>query len=65
LLPRYLGNKFGGLRILEFGPVMPNRELWLLTRRDLASVPRVRLVTDFLVRKFVALRTSLAATAPD
>ena len=65
LLPRYLGNKSGGLRALAFGPVMPNRDLWLLTRRDVASVPRVRLVTDFLVRKFLALRSTLAAASPD
>jgi DNA-binding transcriptional LysR family regulator len=65
LLPRYVGNKCGGVRTLTFGPAMPNRELWLLTRRDLAVVPRIRLVADFLVRKFLALRSALAAGASD
>jgi hypothetical protein len=31
---------------------LPKRDVWLLVRRDLKNVPRVRALTDYLVEVF-------------
>jgi DNA-binding transcriptional LysR family regulator len=49
LLPRYLAP---GLVRLPWGPLPPKREIWLMTRRDLADAPRIRLLLDALTRWF-------------
>ena len=59
LLPNYLGRGFPGLSPVAFGPVPPNREIWLLTRPDLVAVPRVRIVIDYLVTRLAQLRGRL------
>ena len=52
LLPNYLAAADPGLRRLDWGQAPPAREVWLLTRPDLARVPRVRAVTDYLTALF-------------
>ncbi len=49
MLPRYMGDTDSGLR--EVYPMEPHppRQLWLLSPRELAQVPRVRLVLDAIV----------------
>jgi len=46
LLPHYLA---GGLEPVDLGAVPPRREIWLITRRDLSTVPRFRAVMTYLV----------------
>jgi DNA-binding transcriptional LysR family regulator len=55
LLPKYLA---ADLFRLPWQPAPPKREIWLMTRRDLADVPRIRLLLDALARWF---RTDRAA----
>jgi DNA-binding transcriptional LysR family regulator len=49
LLPKYLARD---LVRLPWTPTPPKREIWVMTRRDLADVPRVRLLLDALGRWF-------------
>ena len=51
LLPRYLALN-SSLEPVDLGGVPPLREVWLMTRRDLAKVPRFRLVIDYLTDLF-------------
>jgi DNA-binding transcriptional LysR family regulator len=37
---------------VSLGDRLPERDVWLLIRRDLAKVPRVRAVADYLVEIF-------------
>ena len=37
---------------VSLGGRLPERDVWLLIRRDLAKVPRVRAVADYLVEVF-------------
>lgn len=60
LLPRYLAANDPGLVPVSIGKRLPERELWLLIRRDLAKVPRVRVVADYLVEVFRRERRLLA-----
>jgi DNA-binding transcriptional LysR family regulator len=53
LLPKYL---VPDLVRLPWEPLPPKREIWLMTRRDLADVPRIRLLLDALARWFRADR---------
>ena len=46
MLPCYLGARYPGLVKVDIGPAHPPRELWLLSPRELARIPRVRLVLD-------------------
>ena len=55
LLPKYLAS---GLVHLPWAPTPPKREIWVMTRRDLAEVPRIRLLLDALARWFRADRGS-------
>jgi DNA-binding transcriptional LysR family regulator len=60
LLPRYLAT--GDRRLVPLSLKEPpfERDLWLLIRRDLAKVPRVRAVADYLVEVFRRERRRLA-----
>jgi DNA-binding transcriptional LysR family regulator len=53
LLPKYFA---AGLIRLPWAPLPPNREIWLMTRKELADVPRIRLLLDTLARRFRADR---------
>lgn len=48
LLPSYVAALFPQLQRVDLGALPPPAELWLLVRPDLAAVPRVRAVADFL-----------------
>ena len=49
MLPRYMGDSDSGLREIQPLEPHPPRQLWLLSPRELAQVPRVRLVLDAIV----------------
>jgi DNA-binding transcriptional LysR family regulator len=52
LLPRYVAADDPGLVRVSLGGRLPERELWLLIRRDLTKVPRVRVLSDYLAEVF-------------
>ncbi len=53
LLPRYIVSAHEpGLVEVSLGGRLPERDVWLLIRRDLAKVPRVRAAADYLVEIF-------------
>jgi DNA-binding transcriptional LysR family regulator len=52
LLPRYLAIDDPRLVQVSLGERLPARDVWLLLRRDLARVPRVRAVADYLIELF-------------
>lgn len=52
VLPDFIGADDAGLVRIDLGETPPSRDLWLLTRRDVAHVPPIRAVTDFLVHLF-------------
>jgi DNA-binding transcriptional LysR family regulator len=53
LLPRYIvADHEPDLVEVSLGGRLPKRDVWLLIRRDLAKVPRVRAVADYLVEVF-------------
>jgi DNA-binding transcriptional LysR family regulator len=53
LLPRYIvATHEPDLVQVSLGGRLPERDVWLLVRRDLAKVPRVTAVTDYLVEVF-------------
>jgi DNA-binding transcriptional LysR family regulator len=52
LLPRYLAAGDPDLVPVSLANRLPEREVWLIIRRDLRNVPRVRAVTDYLVDVF-------------
>jgi DNA-binding transcriptional LysR family regulator len=53
LLPRYIvATHEPDLVEVDLGRRLPEREVWLLVRRDLKKVPRVRALTDYLVDVF-------------
>jgi DNA-binding transcriptional LysR family regulator len=60
LLPRYVAVDDQGLVQVSLGKRLPERELWLLIRRDLTKVPRVRAVVDYLIEVFRRDRRLLA-----
>jgi hypothetical protein len=45
---------------VSLGKRLPERDLWLLIRRGLTKVPRVRAVADFLIEIFRRERRLLA-----
>ncbi len=49
LLPRFLAANDPSLVEVSLSKAPPARELWLLSRRDVRSIPRIRVVADFLV----------------
>src|SRR5262245_54735306 len=53
LLPRYIvATHEPDLLQVVLGGRLPERDVWLLVRRDLKNVPRVRALTDYLVEVF-------------
>jgi DNA-binding transcriptional LysR family regulator len=52
LLPRYVAVGDPELVPVSLANRLPEREVWLIIRRDLRNVPRVRAVTDYLVDVF-------------
>jgi DNA-binding transcriptional LysR family regulator len=52
LLPRFLAVRDTGLVELAFGELPPPRDVWLLARPNLAKVPRIRVVADFIAELF-------------
>jgi DNA-binding transcriptional LysR family regulator len=61
LLPRYLvATHEPDLVEISMGGRLPDRDVWLLVRRNLKDVPRVRAVTDYLVEVFQRDRRLLA-----
>src|ERR1043166_239579 len=52
LLPRYLAAADPDLVPVALADRLPEREVWLVIRRDLRNVPRVRALTDYLVEAF-------------
>lgn len=52
LLPDFVAAVTPGLVPVPVGPKPLERDLWLLLRRDLAQVPRVRVVADYLAGVF-------------
>jgi len=49
LLPRFLAVGDPGLVEVSLGKAPPTRELWLVTRRDVRTAERIRVVADYLV----------------
>jgi len=61
LLPRYIvATHEPDLVEVSLGERLPERDVWLLVRRDLKDVPRVRAVTNYLVEVFQRDRRLLA-----
>ena len=61
LLPRYIvATHEPDLVQVSLGGRLPERDVWLLVRRDLKNVPRVRALTDYLVEVFQRERRLLA-----
>jgi len=52
LLPRFLAAPDPGLVEVALGELPPARDIWLLMRPDLARIPRVRIVVDYLADLF-------------
>jgi DNA-binding transcriptional LysR family regulator len=53
LLPRYIvATHEPDLVEISLGPRLPVRDVWLLIRRDLRGVPRMRAVIDYLIEIF-------------
>src|SRR5262245_38285584 len=62
LLPRYIvATHEPDLVQVSLGGRLPERDVWLLVRRDLAKVPRVMAVTDYLIEIFRRDRRLLSA----
>src|SRR5262249_3624398 len=62
LLPKYIV-KTHEPGLVEVAPEghLPERDVWLIIRRDLTKVPRVRVVADYLVELFQRERRLLAS----
>ena len=54
ILPRLIGARHSGLRLLSGERPALNREIWLVVPRELRDVPRIRAVGDWLVERFHA-----------
>jgi DNA-binding transcriptional LysR family regulator len=52
LLPRYVAAHDADLVEVPLAGNLPERDVWLVIRRDLKKVPRVRVFTDYLVEVF-------------
>jgi DNA-binding transcriptional LysR family regulator len=61
LLPRYLAVNDPRLVKISLGQRLPERDVWLLVRRDLAKVPRIRAVADYLAAMFQRERRLLGS----
>ncbi len=56
LLPHYIGRSEKRLQLSRLGPVPPDREIWLITRRHDRKDPPIRTVVEFLSALFVEHR---------
>jgi DNA-binding transcriptional LysR family regulator len=62
LLPKYVVESHEpGLVGVVPGENLPERDVWLIIRRDLTKIPRVRAVTEYLVELFQRERRLLAS----
>src|SRR5262249_35672168 len=52
ILPRYLAANDPGLVQVSRRGRLPTRDVWLLLRRDLTRVPRIRVMVDYLAELF-------------
>jgi DNA-binding transcriptional LysR family regulator len=59
LLPKYLAAGDPGLVQISLGESVPDRDVWLLIRRDLTGVPRIRAVADYFIDLFERERNLL------
>jgi DNA-binding transcriptional LysR family regulator len=62
LLPLYLAANDPGLVPISMGEPPPARDVWLLIRPDLAKIPRVRAVADYLIELFRRERPLLSGS---
>lgn len=61
LLPKYVVETHEpGLVQVTLGGRLPERDVWLIIRRDVAKVPRVKAVADYLIELFQRERRLLA-----
>ncbi len=51
-LPRYLGERYGDLRLIQTEQEPPSRKLWLGTSKSARRFDRVKVVRDYLCEKF-------------
>jgi DNA-binding transcriptional LysR family regulator len=63
LLPHYIGRAEHGLRLCRLGPVLPPREMWLLTRRHDRKQLAISTVVGHLVQIFAKERALFETTA--
>jgi len=61
-LPRVVGDRTPGLRLLRPPSAAPERTLWLGVHRDTRNAPRVRAVATFLAEALAGLCSALAPT---
>lgn len=61
MLPHYIGRQDPALRLCRLEPVMPAREIWILTRRQDRQNPTIRTVVDHLLQVFADERALFAA----
>ncbi|MGH8516218.1 MAG: LysR family transcriptional regulator [Panacagrimonas sp.] len=61
LLPHYLGRSGRGLQLCKVGRLPPDRDIWLVTRRQGRSDLAIRTVKDFLVSLFETERALFEA----
>ncbi len=59
-LPLHVGANDPGLVPVTLSKRPPNREIWMLLRKDVARLPRVRAVADYLAAMFRRARRDLA-----
>jgi DNA-binding transcriptional LysR family regulator len=52
VLPRLLGDRLPGLRVVDVGEAPPSRDVWVGFHRDLRRVARLRTLLDFLLKSF-------------
>ena len=62
MLPCYLARHYPTLVPVDLGEAPLTREIWLMVRRDLARVPRVRAIADGLVEIFEQEKRHLAGS---
>lgn len=63
ILPCLVGNQHPGLRCLSGDKAVLSREIWLVLPRELRDVPRIRVVSDWLVERFRRDEARFARTA--
>ena len=63
ILPCLVGGHHPGLRCLSGDKAVLSREIWLVLPRELRDVPRVRVVSDWLVERFHRDEARFASTA--